>query len=218
MQIVGRKAPRVNGMLLELPADEIKSLLSDWSNFNTWVQGASVLIDHRRRETLFVEAEVRESTLEKLEEQCADEMTAEQSYLRAGHWVSIDVIPENSGFKGRLNDVLYPYVVNAVGPKAPRVSGMLLELPIPTIRNLLRDYSLFCQFLDQASRQIDEGRRDRLWAIPQDQLDSMARKYSVESPRRAKSASKEVGGKTSYKCDLSLPEGQSSASTARFSS
>ena len=48
-QIVGPKAPKITGMFIDLPIEDIKLIMQDWSLFNTRVQQASELIDQQEK-------------------------------------------------------------------------------------------------------------------------------------------------------------------------
>ena len=77
-------------------------------------------------------------------------------------------MPQNPGYKAQLATVLHDYIVEKVGRKEPRVSGMIFELPIKDIKSLLQDYQLFELWVDHASNLIDENRRGKVWPIPRD--------------------------------------------------
>ena len=45
--LVGAKAPKVTGMLIDLPIEDIKLIMQDWSLLQTRVQQASELLDNQ---------------------------------------------------------------------------------------------------------------------------------------------------------------------------
>jgi hypothetical protein len=46
--LVGAKAPKVTGMLIDLPIEDIKLIMQDWSLLQTRVQQASELLDQQQ--------------------------------------------------------------------------------------------------------------------------------------------------------------------------
>merc|ERR1712060_692758 len=69
-------------------------------------------------------------------------MTMEQRYLVACHQIIHAIAPENPNYKDQVGTVLYEYITALVGPKAPKVTGMIIDLPIEDIRRVMQDWTL----------------------------------------------------------------------------
>lgn len=55
-----------------------------------------------------------------------------------------------------VGNVLYPYVVKKVGEKGPKVTGMLIDLPVDDLKVVMQDYSLFCTRVNQAVEMLEQ--------------------------------------------------------------
>ena len=53
-QFVGPKANKVTGMLIDLPIEDLKLVMQDFSLFNTRIQQASEVIDKQNGETMSI--------------------------------------------------------------------------------------------------------------------------------------------------------------------
>jgi len=47
------------------------------------------------------------------------------------------IIPDNPNYKDQVGTVLYEFVAQLVGPQAPKITGMLIDLPINDIQLIL---------------------------------------------------------------------------------
>jgi len=52
--------------------------------------------------------------------------------------------------------VLYEHITGLVGAKAPKVTGMLIDLPIEDIKLIMQDWSLLQTRVQQASELLDQ--------------------------------------------------------------
>ena len=52
--------------------------------------------------------------------------------------------------------MLYEHINGLVGPKAPKVTGMLIDLPIEDIKLIMQDWSLLQTRVQQASELLDQ--------------------------------------------------------------
>jgi len=84
------------------------------------------------------------------------QMSIEQRYLMACHQIINAVIPENPNYKDQVGTILYEYITTIVGPKAPKVTGMLIDLPIEDIKLIMQDWSLLNTRVQQASELLDQ--------------------------------------------------------------
>lgn len=83
-------------------------------------------------------------------------MTMEQRYLVACHQIIHAIAPENPNYKDQVGTVLYEYITALVGPKAPKVTGMIIDLPIEDIRRVMQDWTLLSTRVQQASELLDQ--------------------------------------------------------------
>merc|ERR1712051_412380 len=83
-------------------------------------------------------------------------MSQEQRYLMACHAIIPAVVPENPNYKDQVGTVLYEHINNLVGAKAPKVTGMLIDLPIEDIKLIMQDWSLLQTRVQQASELLDQ--------------------------------------------------------------
>ena len=64
-------------------------------------------------------------------------------------------MPENPDYKIHAGNVLYEYVETIVGAKAPKVTGMLINLPIEHIKCMMQDFYLLRERLQEACLMLD---------------------------------------------------------------
>ena len=83
------------------------------------------------------------------------QMSQEQRYLMACHQIIPAVVPENPNYKDQVGTVLYEHINTLVGGKAPKVTGMLIDLPIEDIKLIMQDWSLLQTRVQQASELLD---------------------------------------------------------------
>lgn len=93
---------------------------------------------------------------QQVQQQQMAQMTIEQRYLMACHQIISAVVPENPNYKDQVGTVLYEYITQIVGPKAPKVTGMLIDLPIEDIKLIMQDWSLLNTRVVQASELLDQ--------------------------------------------------------------
>merc|ERR1719230_1353243 len=86
----------------------------------------------------------------------AQQMTMEQRYLMACHQIIPAVTPENPNYKDQVGTVIYEYINALVGPKAPKVTGMIIDLPVEDIRRVMQDWTLLSTRVQQASELLDQ--------------------------------------------------------------
>jgi len=64
-------------------------------------------------------------------------MSHEQRYLLACQQIFPAVVAENPNYKDQVGTVLYDHINSLVGSKAPKVTGMLIDLPIEDIKLIM---------------------------------------------------------------------------------
>jgi len=84
------------------------------------------------------------------------QMSIEQRYLLACQQIFPAVVPENPNYKDQVGTVLYEHINTLVGAKAPKVTGMLIDLPIEDIKLIMQDWSLLQTRVQQASELLDQ--------------------------------------------------------------
>lgn len=82
-------------------------------------------------------------------------MGIEQRYLMSCHQILTAVVPENPNYKEQVGTVLFEYIQHLIGNKAPKVTGMLIDLPIDDIKMIMQDWSLLNTRVTQASELLD---------------------------------------------------------------
>jgi hypothetical protein len=69
------------------------------------------------------------------------QMTIDQKFVSDCHKIIPAMIPENPNHKDQAGTVIFDYVQLIVGTeKAPKITGMLIELPVQQIRQLLTSW------------------------------------------------------------------------------
>lgn len=86
----------------------------------------------------------------------AQQQTPEQAYLMACSQIINAVVPENPNYKDQVGTVLYEYIQQIVGAKAPKVTGMLIDLPIEDIKHVMQDWSLLNTRIQQAAELLNQ--------------------------------------------------------------
>ena len=71
------------------------------------------------------------------------QMSVEQRYLLSCQQIIYAVVPENPSYKEQVGTIFFDYIKHIAGPdKAPKVTGMLIDLPIDDIKMIMQDWSL----------------------------------------------------------------------------
>ena len=86
----------------------------------------------------------------------SSQMNVEQRYLMACQQIFPAVVPENPNYKDQVGTVLYEHITGLVGAKAPKVTGMLIDLPLEDIKLIMQDWSLLQTRVQQASELLDQ--------------------------------------------------------------
>jgi len=81
----------------------------------------------------------------------------EQKFMQMARQVSPGVIPQNPNYQQIVGEEIFEYVEGIVGDHAPKVTGMLIDLPIPDIHQYLADYKKFEEKVKEASKLLGEG-------------------------------------------------------------
>lgn len=84
------------------------------------------------------------------------QMTIDQRYLISCHQILPAVVPENPNYKDQVGTVLYEYIQQLIGNKAPKVTGMLIDLPIDDIKLIMQDWALLNTRVQQANELLEQ--------------------------------------------------------------
>ncbi len=77
------------------------------------------------------------------------------SYLSETSKIVPGVNPENPNYKSQVGEVIYSYTEKLIGEeRAPKITGMLIDLPVEEIREYLTDYSKFTEKLHEANQLL----------------------------------------------------------------
>ena len=88
--------------------------------------------------------------------QVNQQLSFEQRYLLACSNLIYAVVPENPAYREQVGTVFFEYIKQLVGQtKAPKVTGMLIDLPIDDIKNIMQDFNLLQTRVTQASELLD---------------------------------------------------------------
>ena len=67
------------------------------------------------------------------------------------------VVPENPNYKGLVGEFIYEYVEKFVGDqRAPKITGMLIDLPIDEIKGYLYDFAKLYQKISDAVNLLNQ--------------------------------------------------------------
>ena len=77
-------------------------------------------------------------------------MDIDQHYLMTCKSIIDKVVPENPKYKDLVSFYLDDYIYKIVGPKAPKVTAMIIDLPIEDIKLMMQDWSLFNTRIQEA--------------------------------------------------------------------
>ena len=86
----------------------------------------------------------------------AQNLPIDQRYLQSCHQILAAIVPENPNYKDQVGTVLFEYIQQLIGSKAPKVTGMLIDLPIDDIKLIMQDWSLLNTRVQQASELLDQ--------------------------------------------------------------
>jgi hypothetical protein len=64
------------------------------------------------------------------------------------------VVEQNPYYKQQVGTAIFGFVDSLKGGKAPKITGMLIDLNIPEIHNILQNYEHFCMRVEQADQLI----------------------------------------------------------------
>lgn len=80
------------------------------------------------------------------------------AYMQTVHPIIPGVVDSNEGAKDLVGEKIYEFVVAIAGEQlAPKITGMLIDLPTEEIREYLQDFAKFERKVQQASTLLKGG-------------------------------------------------------------
>lgn len=68
------------------------------------------------------------------------------------------VVPQNPNYKSQVGEFIYEFVETIAGEeKAPKITGMLIDLPLEEIKGYLADYSKLQNKISEANNLLRGG-------------------------------------------------------------
>jgi len=82
-------------------------------------------------------------------------MTPQQKYLAGAMQLLPSVVERNPYMKEQVGHLIFEYVQMIAGPKTtPKITGMLIELPVPQIRQYLSSFEALQMRVEEAARML----------------------------------------------------------------
>jgi len=70
-------------------------------------------------------------------------LTIDQSYLQKCYQILPAVTVENPNYRSQVGTVIYEFIEHMIGSeRAPKATGMLIDLPIEDIKLIMQDFAL----------------------------------------------------------------------------
>jgi hypothetical protein len=70
-------------------------------------------------------------------------MSMQDRYLYSCHQILPAIVPENPNYRTQVGTIFYEFIDLLIGAeRAPKVTGMLIDLPIDDIKLIMQDWSL----------------------------------------------------------------------------
>lgn len=89
------------------------------------------------------------------QQQQMQQASIDQRYVVDCQKILPSIVPENPMYRDNAGTVFYQYVHGMVGPqRAPKVTGMLIDLKIDDIRQMMTDWHLFSTRVKQADEVL----------------------------------------------------------------
>jgi hypothetical protein len=77
-------------------------------------------------------------------------------YQTNGYKILPAVSPQNPNYKAQVGEFIYEYVEKIAGEtQAPKITGMLIDLPIPEIQGYLVDFNKLNQKITEANTLLN---------------------------------------------------------------
>jgi len=81
----------------------------------------------------------------------------QQAFLANTSRIMPSIQELNPKYKEQVGNCIYDFVLQQVGQDhAPKVTGMLIDLPIEEIKNYMANFELFAKKVDEASKLLQQ--------------------------------------------------------------
>lgn len=95
------------------------------------------------------------------QQQMSPEMMAHQQKVQNFLTNSARIMPSiqemNPKYKEQVGNCIYDFVLQQVGQdRAPKVTGMLIDLPIEEIKNYMANFDMFTKKVDEANKLLQQ--------------------------------------------------------------
>ena len=82
---------------------------------------------------------------------------AHVQYLTKSYPLISAVVPQNPNYKGQVGEIIFEYVEKMAGEdKAPKITGMLIDLPIEEIKQYLQYFEKLEEKVREASNLLSQ--------------------------------------------------------------
>jgi hypothetical protein len=82
-------------------------------------------------------------------------ISPEQAYAQKGFMIAPAVAPQNPNYKTQVGEFIFEYVEQVAGEdNAPKITGMLIDLPIPEIKGYLTDFNRLVEKINEAKNLL----------------------------------------------------------------
>jgi hypothetical protein len=86
--------------------------------------------------------------------------SVEQAYLTKTMPIIAAIVAENPSYQQHVGSCIFPFVQNICGAEfAPKITGMLIDLPIFEIHLYMKDYSVLSERVMQAKDLLEQQAR-----------------------------------------------------------
>lgn len=83
------------------------------------------------------------------------------SYMQKAQQLLPSCTEKNKHLKNQAGQMIFPFIQQMIGPqnqaRVPKITGMLIELPIEQIRQYLLSYDNLCVKVSEANNLIDQA-------------------------------------------------------------
>ena len=105
------------------------------------------------------------------------------------------VTEKNPYLKEQVGNLIFDFVCHIIGSeKAPKITGMLIELPVPQIKQYLQSYEALQMKVNEANTLLIETKKKEIEKQPASEVSTPGSKNTATVASR-KSASKSRGKK-----------------------
>lgn len=87
-------------------------------------------------------------------------MSIDQHFLTECHKILPAMVPDNPNHKDQAGTVFFEFVKRILSPeKAPKITGMLIDLQLNDIKSMMTNYDLFQTRVRQADEVLSRPRQ-----------------------------------------------------------